>query len=94
MSTLILMHNIDVMHQKRNMGESIISTCMGLPGKTKGNIKAQQELAELCNRPTQELSETDGKSCASFCLNPQQRKEVMWWIKGLKFPNGYVAALR
>jgi hypothetical protein len=35
MSTLILMHNIDVMHQERNMGESIISTSMGFLGKTK-----------------------------------------------------------
>jgi hypothetical protein len=40
MSVLILMHNIDVMHQERNMGESIISTYMGLLGKTKDNIKA------------------------------------------------------
>jgi hypothetical protein len=28
MLALILMHNIDVMHQERNMDESIISTCM------------------------------------------------------------------
>jgi hypothetical protein len=27
---LILMHNIDVMHQERNVGESILSTCMNL----------------------------------------------------------------
>jgi hypothetical protein len=33
MSALILMQNIDVMHQERNMGESIISTCMGFPGR-------------------------------------------------------------
>jgi hypothetical protein len=41
MLMLILMHNIDVMHQERNMGESIISTCMGFPGKTKDNKKSQ-----------------------------------------------------
>jgi hypothetical protein len=48
MSTLILMHNIDVMHQECNMGESIISTCMGFLGKTKDNMKARQDLTELC----------------------------------------------
>jgi hypothetical protein len=37
---LILMHNIDVMHQECNMGESIISTCMGFPGKTKDNVRS------------------------------------------------------
>jgi hypothetical protein len=52
MPTLILMHHIDVMHQERNMDESIISTCMGLLGKTKENTKAQKDLAELCNHPT------------------------------------------
>jgi hypothetical protein len=29
MAALILMHNIGVMHQECNMGESITSTCMG-----------------------------------------------------------------
>jgi hypothetical protein len=51
MLALILMHNIDVMHQECNMGEIIISTYMGFLGKTKDNMKARQDLAELCNRP-------------------------------------------
>jgi hypothetical protein len=52
MPTLILMHNINVMHHECNMGESIISTCMGFSGKTKDNRKARQDLAELCNHPS------------------------------------------
>jgi hypothetical protein len=94
MPTLILMHNIDVMHQERNMGESIISTCMGFSGKTKDNRKAQLDLAELCNYPYLELKVNGGKPRASFCLKPQQRKEVMWWMKELKFPDGYATVLR
>jgi hypothetical protein len=74
MPVLILMHNINVMHQEHNMGESIIRICMSLLGKTKDNIKAQTDLAELCNRPTLELSKTGGKPHASLCLKPQQRK--------------------
>jgi hypothetical protein len=54
MPTLNLMHNIDVMHQERNMGESIISTCMGFLDKTKDNMKARQDLAELYNHPSLE----------------------------------------
>jgi hypothetical protein len=34
---LILMHNINVMHQERNVGESILSTCMSFADKTKDN---------------------------------------------------------
>jgi hypothetical protein len=86
MLAMILMHNIDVKHRERNMGESIISICMGFLGKTKDNIKAQKDLAELCNHLSLELKLTGGKPCASLCLKPQQRKEVMRWMKGLKFP--------
>jgi hypothetical protein len=63
-------------------------------GKTKDNMKAQQDLAELCNRPSLELKVTGGKPRASFCLKPQQREEVMQWMKGLKFPDGYAVGLR
>jgi hypothetical protein len=94
MPMLILMHNIYVMHQERNMGESIISTCMGFPSKMKDDMKARQDLAELCNRPSHEFKVNGGKPHASFCLKHKKRKEVMRWMKGLKFPDGYVACLR
>jgi hypothetical protein len=71
MLALILMHNIDVMHQERYIGESIISRCIGFSGKTKDNIKAQQDLIELCNRLSLELKVNGGKSRASFYLKPQ-----------------------
>jgi hypothetical protein len=76
------------------MGENIISTCKGLLGKTKDNTKAWKDLAELCYHPTFELTKTSGKPRASFCLIPQQRKEVMKWMKRLKFHNGYTTGLR
>jgi hypothetical protein len=74
---LILMHNIDVMHQERNKGKSTVSTCLGLPGKTKDNTKDRKNLTELCNCPTLELTEPSGKPCDLFCLKPEQRKEVI-----------------
>jgi hypothetical protein len=94
MLMLVLMHNIYVMHHECNMSESIISICMVFPGKIKDNRKARQDLTELCNRPSLELKVNGGKSHASFCLKPQHWKEVMRWIKGLKFPDGYAAGLR
>jgi hypothetical protein len=45
---LILMRSIDIMHQERNVGESIISTCMNLGDKSKGNTK-QKGLNKTCN---------------------------------------------
>jgi hypothetical protein len=44
---LILMHNIDVMHQEHSVGESILSTCMAFVDKTKDYHKARKDLAAL-----------------------------------------------
>jgi hypothetical protein len=71
MPVLILMCNIDVMHQECNMGERIISTCMGFLVKTKDSMKAQPDLAQLYNRPFLELKVTSGKPHASFCFKAQ-----------------------
>jgi hypothetical protein len=88
------MHNIDVMHQERNVAESIISTCMDITDKTKDNLKARMDLAEICNRPTLELTEGGCKPRAMFCLRPAEKKEVLRWMKKLKFPDGYAAGMR
>jgi hypothetical protein len=71
---LILMHNIDVMHQERNVGESILSTCISFAMKTKDNHKARKDLAQLCNRPSLELKSSGGKPRAPFCLKPREKK--------------------
>jgi hypothetical protein len=62
------MHNIDVVHQERNVGKSTLSTCMTFVEKTKDNHKARKDLAQLCNRPSLELMSSGGKPCAPFCL--------------------------
>jgi hypothetical protein len=43
------MHNIDVMDQECNVGESILSTCMSFADKRKDNHKAMNDLALICN---------------------------------------------
>jgi hypothetical protein len=91
---LILMHNIDVMHQEHNVGESILSTCMSFADKTKDNHKARKDLALLCNRPSLDLKSHGGKPRAPFCLKATDRKEVLIWLKSLKFPDGYTAGFR
>jgi hypothetical protein len=93
-NALMLPHNIDVMHQERNVAESVISTCMDFSDKTKDNEKARKDLAKICNRPSLELSASGGKPRAPFCLKPKDKKEVMKWMKNLKFPDGYAAGLK
>jgi hypothetical protein len=88
------MHNIDVMHQDHNVGESILSTCMSFTDKTKDNQKVEKDLAQLCNRTTLELKSSGGKLHAPFCLKPKEIKEVLIWLQNLKFPDGYIVGFR
>jgi hypothetical protein len=46
---LILIHNIDVMHQECNAGERILSTCMIFTTKTKDNLKTRRDLFHIYN---------------------------------------------
>jgi hypothetical protein len=85
---LILMHNINVMHQERNIGKSILSTCMTFADKTKDNHKTRKDLAQLCNRLSLELKSSGGKSHVSFCLEPKKRNidlveksEIFRWVR-------------
>jgi hypothetical protein len=91
---LILMHNINVMHQKCNVGESILSTCMTFVDKTKDNQKTRKDSAQLCNRSSLKLKSSGGKPRAPFCLKPKERKEVLIWLQNLKFSDGYAVGFR
>jgi hypothetical protein len=39
---LILPHNINLMHQERNVAESIISMCLDVTGFSKDNMNAEK----------------------------------------------------
>jgi hypothetical protein len=88
------MHNIDVMHQECNVGESILSTYMAFMDKTKYNHKTRKDLAQLCNRSSLELKSSSGKPCVLFCLKPKERKVVLIWLQNLEFPDGYGAGFK
>jgi hypothetical protein len=75
------MHNIDVMYQECNIGESILSTCMSFTDKTKDNHKIWKNLTLICNRPSLKLKSHSGKPRAPFCLKARDRKEVLIWLK-------------
>jgi hypothetical protein len=42
------------MHQERNIGKSIISTCFDVIGFLKDKVNERKNLAALCNRPSLE----------------------------------------
>jgi hypothetical protein len=46
---LILPHNIDLMHQERNVAESIMSMCLDVTSFMKDNVNARKDLVDLCD---------------------------------------------
>jgi hypothetical protein len=67
-----------------NMGECIISTCMGFLGKTKDDWKARHDLTELCNRPS--LWQMKGlKFLDGFAADLRRSVNMITWkLIGLK----------
>jgi hypothetical protein len=62
--------------------------------KSKDNKQARKHLAMICHRPSLHLSARGTKPQAPFCMKAKERKEVMTWMKNLKFPNGFATGFR
>jgi hypothetical protein len=94
----MLPHNIDLMHQEQNILENIMSMCLDVTGFTKDNMNARKDLADLCNRPSLEakpiVREKLSRPNAPYCLKSIERKEVLRWLKTLKFLNHYIANIK
>jgi hypothetical protein len=95
---LILPHNIDLMHQESNVVESIISMCFLVTGFLKDKVTARKDLATLCNRPSMEPKRNATgnlkRSRAPYCLKSSERKEILRWLKKLKFLDRYASNIK
>jgi hypothetical protein len=75
---LLMPHYIDVMHTA--LWGTIMET-----EKSKDNPKARVDLAELCDKPHQEMRAPRGgktwkRPKTYFILTPRQRRELLQWI--------------
>ena len=52
-SSLLIRHNLDVMHIEKNICESILGTLLELEGKCKDGEKARLDMEHLWIRPDQ-----------------------------------------
>jgi hypothetical protein len=95
---LILPHNIDLMHQECNIAENIISMCFDVVGFSKDNMNAMKDLVALCNRHSLEVKRNAKENLtrprAPYCLKSAERKEILRWLKKLKFPNRYASNIK
>jgi len=78
---------------KKKFCENIINTVMNVSGKTKDNVKAWLDLAELCARDELHLrTRGNGNSYkpkAKYMLYLEQRRALYEWMHGLSLPDGY-----
>ena len=82
----------------RNVAESIISMCLDFTGFTKDKMNAREDLAALCDRPSLKAKANSrehlSRPWAPYCLKPTERKEILKWLKTLKFPDRYAANIK
>jgi hypothetical protein len=78
--------------------ESIISMCFDVTKFLKDNINARKDLAALCNRPSLKpkinAKGNLNRSHAPYCLKPAERKEILKWLKKLKFLDRYASNIK
>jgi hypothetical protein len=95
---LILPHNINLMHQERNVAQSIISMCFNVTGFSKDNVNARKCLPDLCNHPSMEPKiNAKGnlkRTWTPYYLKSAERKEILRWLKKLKFPDRYASNIK
>jgi hypothetical protein len=64
----------------------------------KDNVNARKDLVALCDRPSLEAKpNARGKlrrPNAPYCLKPTERKEVLRWLKTLKFLDRYATNIK
>jgi hypothetical protein len=75
-----------------------MSMCLDVTGFTKDNMKARKVLATICDRPSLEAKpNVRGKLSrpkAPYCLKPTKRKDVLRWLKILKFSDCYTTNIK
>jgi hypothetical protein len=75
-----------------------MSMCLDVTGLMKDNVNARKDLAAFCDHPSLEAKpNARGKlrrPKTPYCLKPTERKDVLRWIKTLKFPDRYAANIK
>ncbi|XP_056685978.1 uncharacterized protein [Spinacia oleracea] len=98
-SSLLIRHNLDVMHIEKNVCETLLGTLLDIEGKSKDNMKARLDLEEMNirkslhpirdpNNPTEIPKEFPP---APFTLSLEQKRNMCNFLTSVKFPDGYAS---
>ncbi|CAN1132472.1 hypothetical protein LINPERHAP2_LOCUS16281 [Linum perenne] len=91
-STLLLRHNLDVMHIEKNICDNVLGTIMNLPGKTKDTIKSRLDLEQMGLKPELHPIRDGAKVIlphAKYTLSREAKGTFCRFLKNLKVPDGF-----
>jgi hypothetical protein len=75
-----------------------MSMCLNVTDFTKDKMNARKDLSALCDRPLLEAKtnakENLSRPRAPNCSKPTERKEVLKWLKTLKFLDCYAENIK
>lgn len=96
-SSLVVRHNLDVMHIERNVCETLLATLLDIDGKSKDNLNARLDLEKMGIRKSLHPKErADGSKelpPAPHTLSLEQKRRLCSFLTSVKFPDGYASNL-
>ncbi|XP_077237173.1 uncharacterized protein LOC143878834 [Tasmannia lanceolata] len=91
--SLLLRHNLDVMHIEKNVCDNVIGTLLNIEGKSKDGVKARLDLRKMKLRRTlHPITKTNNKTylpSACFTMSPKEKDIFCSILKYVKVPDGY-----
>jgi hypothetical protein len=86
------------MYQERNIAKSIISMYFDVISFSKDNMNTRKDLAALCNCHSLEAKKNAKRNLTRpqtpYYLKPTERKEILRWLKKLKFLDHYASNIK
>ncbi|XP_049414815.1 uncharacterized protein LOC125877616 [Solanum stenotomum] len=90
--SLLLRHNLDVMHIEKNICDNIMGIIMNVKGKTKDTINTRLDLKEMNILPELHPIQRGEKvevPTACYTLSPEDKHKLCLFLKNLKLPDGF-----
>lgn len=90
--TLMLRHNLDVMHIERNVSDNVLGTVLNMKGKTKDTLKSRYDLVDMGIRHNLHPY-VDGSKvwlpAATYALSTNEKTIFCKFLANLQVPDGF-----
>ncbi|KAI3470728.1 hypothetical protein Pfo_027391 [Paulownia fortunei] len=82
------------MHIEKNICDALVGTLLSIDGKSKDTIEARLDMQDMGIRSKlylKKIGDRVSKPHASYTFTLKERREFCWFLKSMKFPDGYAA---